>query len=632
MCSTSAGRDRGEPIQTKWLEPGFLVALAFFLFLATASVSLDVLQTTYGLKSDEATYVSMSLSLAHDGDLAFQRQDLLRFWRIYGGGPEGIFLKRGRDVDLGFDASWPFVEVERPLNTTDDRFYYGKAFIYPLVAAPFLRIGGLNGLLLLNVFLLTGVFCCTYAFATERLPRTGALLVASGFLGASAAPLYAVWLMPETFNMSLVFYAYFLWLFKEVRTTPAAWRSWLAGTPSDLVAAALLGLVTFSKLSNLPLILPLLALALWRRQLRLGVLIGLVFVAVAGAGFTLTALSSGEFNYQGGDRKTFYGRFPFDQGPASFDELGTSITTNALRPVDPGRSSFWAQLGRNTVYFFIGRHFGMVPYFMPAIVIIGWALWRHRTLSIWHLFIGGAVAATAVGLLVLVPNRWSGGGGPVGNRYFLSFYPALFFLLPKGRSVLPGVLMWVAGTLFTAQILIDPFVSAKRTWQHAEQGLLRVLPVELTMVNDLPIRLDQGRSRVPYGSDPTLLLSYLDRNAWRPEGEGIWIAGDSRAEIIVRVNPPLSELSVTLRSPIANTVTIRAGGAARRTDVPANDPVHVRLPVEGVYASGAQNFLLSVETTAGFTPRLIDASSRDQRHLGVSIQLTGVPGPANDSQ
>ena len=100
--------------------------------------------------------------------------------------------------------------------------YYGKAFIYPLVAAPFVRIGGLNGLLLLNVLLLAGVFCCTYAFAAERLPAAGALLVASGFLGASAAPLYAVWLMPETFNMSLVCYAYFLWLFKEVRPSLAA--------------------------------------------------------------------------------------------------------------------------------------------------------------------------------------------------------------------------------------------------------------------------------------------------------------------------------------------------------------------------------------------------------------------------
>ena len=395
-----------------------------------------------------------------------------------------------------------------------------------------MRLGGLNGLLLLNVLLLAGVFCCTYAFAAERLPPAGALLVASGFLGASAAPLYAVWLMPETFNMSLVFYAYFLWLFKEVRTNPTAGRSFLTDHSSDLVAAVLLGLVTFSKPSNLLLILPLVALAVWRRQIRQGLLIGVVFAAVVGAGFGITALTSGEFNYQGGDRKTFSGHYPFEDGQANFDALGNPMTTNAL-PTDVGRASFLGQLGRNTVYFFVGRHFGLIPYFMPGIVILGWALWRRRTLAVWHLLIGIAVAGTAVGLLVLLPNTWSGGGGPVGNRYFLSCYPALFFLLPAGRSALPGVILWVAGALFTAQILVDPFVAAKRTWQHAEQGLFRTLPVELTMVNDLPVRLDQGRSRIPYGSDPTLLLSYLDRNAWRPDTSGIWIAGDARGEIIV---------------------------------------------------------------------------------------------------
>ena len=87
------------------------------------------------------------------------------------------------------------------------------------------------------------------------------------------------------------------------------------------------------------------------------------------------------------------------------------------------------------------------------------------------------------------------------------------------------------------------------------------------MVNDLPVRLDQGRARIPYGSDPTLLLSYLDRNAWRPDSSGIWIAGDARGEIVVRVNPPLSELAVTLRSPIPNTVTITLDGSRHRAEL-----------------------------------------------------------------
>ena len=182
------------------------------------------------------------------------------------------------------------------------------------------------------------------------------------------------------------------------------------------------------------------------------------------------------------------------------------------------------------------------------------------------------------------------------------------------------------------------------------------------MVNDLPVRLDRGRSQIPYGSNPTLLLSYLDRNAWRPETlllsyldrnawrpdtSGIWIAGDARGEIVVRVNPPLSELAITLRSPIQNTVTITVDGNRHRTEVPPNTPVSIRLPVHGVYATGAQNFVLSVETDSGFVPRLqelpgwdgevqrmrnTDVRSRDQRYLGVALELAGIPRPTTESQ
>ena len=37
-------------------------------------------------------------------------------------------------------------------------------------------------------------------------------------------------------------------------------------------------------------------------------------------------------------------------------------------------------------------------------------------------------------LLLLTPFTYSGGGGPVGNRYFLSFYPLFLFLTPALRG------------------------------------------------------------------------------------------------------------------------------------------------------------------------------------------------------
>ncbi len=579
-------------------DSGLTVVLLFFVAVAIATLSVDPVRTTQGLKSDEATYVTMALSIAHDGDLAFQQRDLTRFWPLYNSGPEGIFLKQGKGPD--------------------DRLYFGKSFIYPLIAAPFVKVAGLNGLLLLNVVLLAGVFTCFYLYAHALMPAPAALAVSTGFLGASIAPLFGVWMMPETFNLACVGYAYFFWLYKEVRprVSPRWARSLVAGPGSDIAAAILLGMATFSKPSHALLILPPVALMLWRRDVGHGLRVGLVFGLVTVAGFGTNALITGELNYQGGDRKTFYGEFPFQTSDSTYDTLGIPITTNTLE------FEGWRHLARNTGYFFVGRHFGLVPYYFPAIVIIVWALFRRRDLSLRHGFTAMAIAGTALILMILYPNTWSGGGGPPANRYFLGIYPAFYFLLPTARTILPGVAMWVGGALFVAPILLDPFVAARRPWQNSQQGLLRALPVELTVVNDLPVQLDRGRSRVPYGSDPQLLLYYLDENAWRPEAAGIWIKGSARADIIVRTEPAIGPIDITLRSPIQNRVRVTVDGVAQDIELTAHASVVVQADVTGVYARGAQTFVLSVETEAGFIPHLVDATSTDQRFLGVLVNLT----------
>ena len=61
-----------------------------------AAISIDVVKTGFGLKGDEATYVSMALSLAYDHDLTYERRDLDRFFGLYRSGPDGIFLKKGK--------------------------------------------------------------------------------------------------------------------------------------------------------------------------------------------------------------------------------------------------------------------------------------------------------------------------------------------------------------------------------------------------------------------------------------------------------------------------------------------------------------------------------------------------------
>jgi hypothetical protein len=617
------------PARVSGLDPGRLTACLLLIAGAAIALSVDIVRVGYSIKGDEATYVSMALSAAEDGDLAFDSGDLHRFWTLYQRGPEGIFLKRGRDVHVAVQGGWPFVRIERTPEPTGRPLYYGKAFAYPVAAAPLVKLAGLNGLLLFHVLLLVAVFLGGYYFLSARADPLPALLLSLAFVGASITPLYAVWLTPEIFNLALVFFAYFLWLYKEVAPAGGgdAWARFLRGRGSDITAAVLLGIAAYSKPINLPLVAPLVLLRWWRRDWVSGFLVGCVCAAVTAGSFALTARTSGEFNYQGGDRKTFYGRFPFETASATFENRGVGVATDEIREdILRERQVFWERTRDNVMYFFIGRHAGLVPYYFPAIVILALAAVRWRQLRVWQGLSLAVLGITSAVLLLWLPFTWAGGGGPPGNRYFLSLYPVLLFVAPPlGGSLGPGLLAWAGGALFTAHILINPFVSSSRPYIAPRQGVLPFLPVEMTMVNDLPIMINSGRARIPYG-EPRMFLYFLDENAWVPERAGIWVAGRASTEIIVRSGGRFLRLDVTLTSLVPNRVRLSAGAGTRTVQLAPNTATTVSLPTRGWYARSGVGMLLSVETSDGAVPRLLDPTAGDTRFLGVLMQLNGVVG------
>src|SRR3984893_15614349 len=246
----------------------------------------------------------MTLSVVYDHDLAYQERDLDRFWGLYKTGPEGVFLKTGKALRLRLNLSPPFLHIRKLSDPRTDRLYWGKAMIYSVAAAPFVRVFGMNGFLVFHVMLLFAVCLCGYLFLRARSAPGPALTFTLAFVGAAVVPVYAVFLMPDLFNFALVFVAYFFWLYKEVAVPRSRW---LSGTSSNVIAAVLLGIATYSKPPNAPLIAPLVLLSLWRKQAIQGFAIGLAFLAVTGGLFTVNALVTGEFNYQGGDRKEFLG-------------------------------------------------------------------------------------------------------------------------------------------------------------------------------------------------------------------------------------------------------------------------------------------------------------------------------------
>ncbi len=106
----------------------------------------------------------------------------MRVWREFPSGPEGIFLKRGSDPDLRVDAVAPFVHVDDGPDRDPTRLYFAKSFLYPLFAAPFIRLFGTNGFLLLHVLVLVTSFACAYAFLAARSHPVAALVFALTFV------------------------------------------------------------------------------------------------------------------------------------------------------------------------------------------------------------------------------------------------------------------------------------------------------------------------------------------------------------------------------------------------------------------------------------------------------------------
>jgi hypothetical protein len=608
--------------------PGLLAAAVLLSVYGGLALTVNFPQAAIGIQSDEATYYMMGHSLAEDGDLAYRREDLVRVWREFRAGPSGLFLKKGRDVTgIGLTSRPPFVEIRTAPEPDTNRLFYGKSFIYPLVAPPFVWLFGTNGFLLLHALLLALVVFCGYLFLHARMPAAPAALIAAAFVMVSVVPVYFVWITPELFNFSLGLLAYFCWLYKEVATperSPRATR-WLFGVSGDVAAAVLLGMATFSKPSNLLLYAPIAAWQLWRRRWGAFVVSSAMFVIVAGGLFAANVAVSGEWNYQGGERSTYYAEFPFQTPHSGFDVGAPKARNEALADIIFDRSVFWTNLFNNIRYFFIGRYSGLVAYFFPAVFALLLFLRSPRTRPGWQYLVLASGLAQMLVFIITQPYSWFGGGGSVGNRYFMGAYGIFLFLMPPLARTWIGIVPWAIGGLFTAQLVLNPFVSSFHPGRYAGHGPLRWLPVELTNVNDLPVNTDPSRVRIWYGDNPGVgdigfQIYYLDDNAYsREPDKAFWVRGESRAEFLIKTDRPIKSAFFTLQAgPIPTDAVVTLAGSRQKIHLEPGTKRQVTFPMPpGFPYQGRYVWVASISSSTGFSPVFYGAD--DARWLGVRV-------------
>ncbi|MCA1560382.1 MAG: hypothetical protein LC753_02960 [Acidobacteria bacterium] len=612
--------------------PGAIAAALLLCIYGSLALTVDFPRAALGIQSDEATYYMMGHSLAADGDLTYRREDLMRVWREFPSGPTGLFLKRGQDIlESGLMLRPPFFWTRTQPDPDADRYFYGKSFIYPLIASPFVRLFGTNGFLVLHALLLALVTWCGYLFLHARMRATVAALLAGAFVMATVVPVYFVWITPELFNFALGMLGYFCWLYKEALTLSHARHvaRWLSGPHSDRVAAILLGLATFSKVSNVLLFPPIVIWQLWHRRWGRAAWTAGIYALCVGGLFAANMAISGEWNYQGGqDRRTFVHEFPFQTPGSGFGVGAEKARNEALTDIILDKSVFWTNLLHNVRYYFVGRYSGLVAYFFPAVFALVAFLSAPRRRPAWQYLVLAAGVAQILLFIITLPYTWFGGGGSVGNRYFMGVYGIFLFLLPPISRVSLALIPWALGALFTAQLVLNPFASSFRPGDYAKHGPLRWLPVELTNVYDLPINTDTSKVRIWFGdnpgqNDPGFQIYFLDDNAYQREADkSFWVRGESRAEFLIKTDRPMKRLVLTLTAgPVATDATARLSGRMQRASLApgGSQQITFTLPPGFPYQGRWPVWVASISSSAGFVPIFYEAGN-DTRFLGVRVK------------
>src|SRR5215204_5901848 len=156
---------RGAVAGAMTAKPGFIASAVVGILLLAFAISVDFPKANGGgFKGDESTYYMLAHSLARDFDFQYERKDLIRVWEEFPG-PQGVFLKTGKDIEIRGSRTFPFFRwLKREDPQRDTRLYFSKSYIYPLIASPFVLAFGTNGFLVLHAILIALDLLVVYLF------------------------------------------------------------------------------------------------------------------------------------------------------------------------------------------------------------------------------------------------------------------------------------------------------------------------------------------------------------------------------------------------------------------------------------------------------------------------------------
>ena len=288
---------------------------------------------------------------------AYEARDLFRTRREFPAGPQGIFLKRTAGGLRLRPGPWLPLAAPGAAGTRTTGSSLRRRWPIPWPRRPSCGSSARTASCLLNVVASSAALWARATASSGRgRVRSVALLAALALFACTVTPLYLLWPTPEMFNLGLIA--------AGSRSRPASSAPG-RGAPRGRDVLKALQPPRWPCLSG-------------ARRSSLAAARGRSFVAalrrVRAAGgaarghcrllFALNCALTGEINYQGGERKTFYGLFPFDEradgAKVTFGNSGIWMTTDSSVPLVEGARRD-AGVGAHGAAAAAGGAAGLVP-------------------------------------------------------------------------------------------------------------------------------------------------------------------------------------------------------------------------------------------------------------------------------
>lgn len=561
--------------------------ILFLLFVVFFSFGIDLAKIKKGgFFADESTYFSIIQSLAYDGDLEYTRADIIRIREIFWVGPMGLFLKKNKD----------------------GRLFYAKSFIYPLLAAPFFRLAGNHGILLFNGLMILAVLLMGYLLLRQHHPPDKSVAFALSYLFSSLVFIYIWWITADLFTFFVNFAALFFFFYQFKKP---AWNN---------AAGFFFAIAIFSKPNNILHIGCLFLLLLYRKDWKKFAAMAMICLLVLAGLLYFNYSQTGELNYQGGERRSFYGNFPMERPDFTFAGAHPMSTDN-----------YWnrfylspAIVIYNLFYYFFGRFTGMLLYFPAAVFLLLLFFFQKKRPEDWFLLAG--IVSAILCYVLLMPDNYFGGGGALGNRYFLNVFPMFFFIGYRERTFRFTLLPVLAAIVFLSPVYMDSLFHSSTPRFPGISFPARLFPVEKTQYGTLPSNINPKAFNKKIGD--RYALFFLNDNFNPIEDESFWTHADKELEMFLLAPKAVKTFTIKLKNvPLANRVRIQVEHKAQKISF---EPGDVRIAtfsrVQGLRVDHQRYlYYIKIKSDRYFCP-YFSASPRidDQRLLGVqaNIQLS----------